>query len=77
LAENTKQLLSKKADAEDFKLLSEHKTNKTDTEHCMRCVEVLKKQIEGLSVLVVELYRHETSIIGKTTLEQTRDYLKN
>ena len=57
LARNITTILQTKAEVKEVDELNKAKTNKLDTEHLMRCVDVLYKQLENVCVLLSQIFK--------------------
>jgi hypothetical protein len=47
-------MLKSKADVDDLIQLRDVKTNKQDTEHCMRSIETVHKMLKSITVVLIE-----------------------
>ena len=57
LAKNITAILQNKAETSEVDELNKAKTNKLDTEHLMRCVDVIYKQLENVCVLLSQIFK--------------------
>ncbi len=55
-------MLKSKADVDDLIQLRDVKTNKQDTEHCMRSIETVHKMLKSITVVLIEQMREEKSL---------------
>lgn len=49
------KLLKSKAEAQDLIAVRDLKTNKSDTEQCFKCINVMHRMLENLAVLNIEM----------------------
>lgn len=48
-------MMNAKANREDLEALQNHKTNKVDSENQMKALEIIHRQVQSLSVLLIEV----------------------
>ena len=77
LAKNITSILQNKAEITEIDELNKAKTNKLDTEHLMRCVDVLYKQLENVCVLLSQIFKDscETRKQSQYSTLKSQEYL--